>query len=131
MANTGQFQVNIQTLNAGTSAISATGDDTATTTFCECAEAILELTCVAVASAGVFTPKLQGSIDGGSNYVDLVPTAGAPLTNVSATGVQRYRYKNLPPKVRTDWTKVSGTSVTVVAKIIGLGPIDSTQATAV
>jgi hypothetical protein len=131
MANTGVFQVNIQTLNDGTTAVSGTGNDTATTTFQECLEAVLELTCVAVASAGIFVPKLQGSTDGGATYNDLTPTTGSPIAAVSATGTQRYRYKNLPPKVRTTWTKTSGTSVTVVAKLIGLGPQDSGSATAV
>lgn len=131
MANTGNAQVNIQTLNPGTTAISATGDDTATTTFCECAEAILVFTCTAVSSSGIFVPILQGSVDGGTTYTNLVPTTGSVLPAISATGRTQYRYRNLPPKVRTDWTKTSGTSVTVVATLIGLIPIDSALATAV
>ena len=131
MANTGNVQVNIQTLNDGTTAVSTSHDDTATTTFAECNEALLIITCTAVSSSGIFVPKLQGSVDGGANYSDLTATTGTALTAVSATGRQQYRYKNLPPKVRLDWTKTSGTSVTVVATLIGLIPIDSVNATAV
>ncbi len=131
MANTGNVQVNIQTLNPGTTAISATGDDTATTTFTECTEAVLIFTCTAVSSSGIFVPILQGSVDGGANYTNLVPTTGVVLPAISATGRTQYRYKNVPPKVRTDWTKTSGTSVTVVATIVGLIPVDSANATAV
>lgn len=131
MANTGNAQVNIQTLNDGTTAVSTTHDDTATTTFTECGEAILIFTCTAVSSAGIFVPILQGSVDGGANYTNLVPTTGSVLPAISATGVTSYRYKNLPPKVRLDWTKTSGTSVTVVGTLVGLRPVDSVNATAV
>lgn len=130
MANTGNEQVNLVQLNDGTTAVSATGTGTAATTFTQCREALLLLNCVAVASAGIFTPKLSGSVDGGTTYSEIVATAGTPLANVSATGLQQYRYKNLPPKVRLDWTKVSGTSVTVAADLIGF-PIDSANATSV
>lgn len=131
MANTGNAQVNIQTLNPGTTAVSATGNDTATTTFQECAEAVLIVTCSAVAASGIFVPVLAGSTDGGANYVALTPTTGSAPAAVSATGVQLYRYKNLPPKVRTQWTKTSGTSVTAVVTLVGLIPQDSAGATSV
>jgi len=131
MANTGNAQVNIANLNTGITPVSATGNDTATTTFCECAEAILIFNCVAVSSSGIFVPVLAGSIDGGANYVALTPTTGSVLPAISATGVTTYRYKNLPPKVRTQWTKTSGTSVTVDATLVGLIPTDSALATAV
>lgn len=131
MANTGNVQVNIQTLNTGVTAVSATGDDTATTTFTECVEAILIFNCTVVTSSGIFVPILQGSVDGGATYTNLVPTTGSVLPAISATGRTQYRYKNLPPKVRTDWTKTSGTSVTVSATIVGLIPTDSANATAV
>lgn len=131
MANTGDQQVNIAVLNGGTVAVSGTANDSATTTFTSCAEAIVTFDCTVVSSSGIFVPVLGGSTDGGTTYVDLVPTTGSAMAAVSATGTQLYRFKNLPPKVRTQWTKTSGTSVTVVAKIIGLVPIDSTKATAV
>lgn len=131
MSNTGAFQVNIATLNDGTSAVSATGDDTATTDFQHCAEAIVVVTCTAVASSGIFVPKLQGSTDGGSTYSDLTPTTGSAMSAVSATGVQKYRFLQVPPKLKTHWTKTSGTSVTAVVTIIGLGPHDTGSATAV
>lgn len=131
MANTGNVQVNIQTLDDGTTAWSATANGTATTTFAECTEAVLILTCTAVSSAGIYTPKLEGSTNGGGSYSEIVATTGAALTNVSATGTQQYRYKNLPPKVRLVHTKVSGTSVTVTATLVGLIPTDSANATAV
>ena len=133
MANTGSIvgQVNIAVLNDGTSAVSTTHDDTATTTFTECVEAILTLSCSAVSSSGIFVPILQGSTDGGTSYTSLVPTTGVVLPAVSATGTQTYRYRQLPPKVRLDWTKTSGTSVTVVGLIVGLNPTNSANASAV
>lgn len=131
MANTGNVQVNIQTLNDGTAAVSATGNGAATTTFGECAEAILVITCTAVTSSGIFVPLLAGSVDDGGSYAEIVATTGTALTAVSATGTAVYRYKNLPPKVRIEWTKTSGTSVTVVATLIGLVMRDSGKATAV
>ena len=131
MANTGVAQVNIQYLNTGITAISATGNDTATTTFTDCAEAVLILNCVAVASAGIFVPVLAGSVDGGTTYAALTPTTGSAMAAISATGPIVYRFKNLPPKVRTQWTKTSGTSVTVDVILVGLIPSDSVNATAV
>ena len=131
MANTGVAQVNIQNLNTSITPVSATGNDTATTTFCECGEAILILNCVAVSSSGIMVPVLGGSVDGGTTYVALVPTTGSAMPAISATGLTTYRYKNLPPKVRTQWTKTSGTSVSVDVTLIGLHPVDSTLASAV
>lgn len=131
MANTGNIQVNIQTVETGQTAVSATGNNTATTTFAECVEAILTLVCTAVSSSGIFVPVLAGSVDGGANYVALVPTSGVAMAAVSAVGTQQYRFKQLPPKVRLQWTKTSGTSVTVAGVLVGLTPVDSTLATAV
>lgn len=131
MANTGNVQVNIQTLDDGTTAWSATANGTATTTFAECTEGILIMTCTAVSSSGIFTPKLEGSTNGGGSYSEVVATAGTPLADISATGRVQYRYKNLPPKIRLVHTKVSGTSVTVTATFVGLIPTDSANATAV
>lgn len=122
--------VNVQTLNPGTTAISANGNDTATTTFTPCFSAVLIITCSAVAGAGIFVPVLAGSVDGGANYVAIVPVGGVAAAAVSATGQQVYRYANLPPKVRTQWTKTSGTSVTACATLVGF-PVDSANATAV
>lgn len=130
MANTGTVQVNIQTLNDGTTAVSATATGSATTTFTECVEGILLITCAAVSGSGIFTPLLSGSTDG-VTYAALTATTGTALVNTSATGRVQYRYKQLPRYLRLDYTKVSGTSVTVVATFVGLVPTDSANATSV
>lgn len=131
MANTGNFQVNIQTVETGQAAVSATGNNTATTTFAECVEAVVSIVCTAVASSGIFVPVLAGSTDGGTNYSALTPTSGVAMAAVSAVGTQNYRFKQLPPKLRIQWTKTSGTSVTCTIVVTGLVPVDSANATAV
>lgn len=131
MANTGNIQVNIQTVENGQAAISANGNNTATTTFAECVEAVVSVVCTAVAGAGIFVPVLAGSVDGGTNYVALVPTSGSAMAAVSAVGTVNYRFKQLPPKLRIQWTKTSGTSITATIVVTGLVPVDSANATAV
>lgn len=131
MANTGEIQVNIAILDDGTTAVSANASKTATTTFTPCFEGILTISCSAVSSSGIMVPTVWGSTDDGANYAALVATTGVVLPAVSATGVQTYRFKQLPGKLQLRWVKTSGTSVTVIATMIGLVPQDSVNATAV
>lgn len=137
MANTGSQQLYFAHLNSSGSGFVATGSSGTTgamtgVAFVDCVEAILAIECLSVSSAGIVTPKLQTSVDGGTTWTDLTATTGSALSNVSAAGTQTYRYKGgFGTKVRLFFTGVSGTSVTVTAYLIGLVPIDSTLATAV
>ena len=126
----GNPAVNVANLNPGTTAVSATGNDTATTTFTECVSALVIVTCTAVSASGIFVPVLAQTVDG-TNYTALTPASGSPMAAVSATGVQVYRFSQVAGKVRTQWTKTSGTSITAVVTIIGLITKNSTLATAV
>src|SRR5512146_758532 len=130
MANTGEIQVIIATVEPGTTAVSANRTNTGVA-FTPCFEAVLTIVCSAVSSAGIMVPALWGSTDGGANYAELTATTGSALTAVSATGTQTYRYKQLPGHVQMRWTKTSGTSITATAVLTGLVPVDSANATAV
>ena len=130
MANTGEIQVKVATVEPGTTAVSADRTNTGVA-FTPCFEAVLTIVCTAVSSSGIMVPALWGSTDGGTTYAALTATTGTALTAVSATGTQSYRYKQLPGYVQMRWTKTSGTSITATAVVTGLVPTDSVNATAV
>lgn len=130
MANTGEIQVKVALVEAGTTAVSADRTNTGVA-FTPCFEGILTLVCTAVSSSGIMVPTLWGSTDGGTTYAALTPTTGSAVAAVSATGIVNYRYKQLPGYVQIRWVKTSGTSVTVTGVLTGLVPQDSVNATAV
>lgn len=130
MANTGQIQVKVATVEDGTTAVSVDRTNTGVA-FTPCFEGVLTLVCTAVAAAGIMVPTLWGSTDGGANYAALTPTTGSAVAAISATGTVNYRYKQLPGYVQLRWVKTSGTSVTVTGVVTGLVPVDSANATAV
>lgn len=78
--------------------------------------AIFQLECSAVTAAGVVDVKVQGKLNNGSNWFDLIDQFGKAVAfdTVQAVGQQALAYNGpVPANLRAVYTLVSGTSVTV------------------
>jgi len=111
----------------GTTAISATGASTGVA-LSFVSEALVIVDCTAVAASGVLNPIVVQVAPDGATYAT---ATGGTLATISAAGRQVVRITGLGgplTKVRLSYTLASGTSVTLVAEVIGFRPEDSTLA---